>query len=156
MNKSRMASEKALIKSQAQKYISKGNYKKALGEFQKIIKLDPVDLRARLRVGDLLQKLGRTGEAVVQYKQLTRHYAKEGFLIQAISLNKIILRIDPSQEGIDKELADLYAQIGISSQIPAKGQKVKKKLPEIPLFSELNRDELHQVVSRLKAKHVVR
>jgi len=156
MNKSHMASEKALIKSQAQKYISKGNYKKALGEFQKIIKLDPVDLRARLRVGDLLQKLGRTGEAVAQYKQLTRHYAKEGFLIQAISLNKIILRIDPSQEGIDKELADLYAQIGISSQIPAKGQKVKKKLPEIPLFSELNRDELHQVVSRLKAKHVAR
>lgn len=68
MNKSHMASEKALIKSQAQKYISKGHYKKALGEFQKIIKLDPVDLRARLRVGDLLQKLGRTGEAVAQYK----------------------------------------------------------------------------------------
>ncbi len=81
---------------------------------------------------------------------------KEGFLIQAISLNKIILRIDPSQEEIGKELDDLYAQIDISSQIPAKGQKVEKKLPEIPLFSELNRDELHQVVSHLKAKHVTR
>ncbi len=156
MSKSPIVSEKALIRSRAQKYLSKGNYKKALGEFQKIIKLDPMDLRTRLRVGDLLQKLGRTGEAVAQYKQLTRHYAKEGFLIQAISLNKIILRIDPSQEGIDKELADLYARTGVSSQIPAKGQRVEKKLPEIPLFSELNRDELHEMVSRLTAKRVAR
>jgi tetratricopeptide (TPR) repeat protein len=140
-----MVSEKGLIKSRAQKYLSKGNYKKALGEFQKITKLEPMDLRARLRVGDLLQKLGRTGEAVAQYKnQLTRHYAKEGFLIQAISLNKIILRIDPSQEGINKELADLYAQTGVSSKMPAKEQRVEKELPEIPLFSELNRDELHE------------
>jgi cAMP-dependent protein kinase regulator len=156
MSKSSMVSEKALIKSRAQKYLSKGNYKKALGEFQKIIKLDSMDLRARLRVGDLLQKLGRTSEAVAQYKQLTRHYAKEGFLIQAISLNKIILRIDPSQEGIGKELADLYAQTGVSSQITAKGKKVGKKLPEIPLFSELNRNELHEVVNRLTAKRVAR
>ena len=125
-------------------------------EFQKIIKLDPMDLRACLRVGDLLQKLGRTSEAVVQYKQLTRHYAKEGFLIQAISLNKIILRIDPSQEGTDKELADLYVQIGISSQTPTKGQTAEKKLPEIPLFSELNRDELHEVLSHLKAERVAK
>jgi len=115
-----------------------------------------MDLRACLRVGDLLQKLGRTSEAVVQYKQLTRHYAKEGFLIQAISLNKIILRIDPSQEGTDKELADLYVQIGISSQTPTKGQTAEKKLPEIPLFSELNRDELHEVLSHLKAERVAK
>ncbi len=156
MNKSTMVSEKGLIKSRAQKYLSKGNYKKALGEFQKITKLEPMDFRARLRVGDLLQKLGRTGEAVAQYKQLTHHYAKEGFLIQAISLNKIILRIDPSQEGINKELADLYAQTGVSSQMVAKEQNVEKELPEIPLFSELNRDELHEVVSRLTAKRVAR
>jgi CRP-like cAMP-binding protein len=156
MSKTPLISERAIIKSRAQKYLSKGNYKKALAEFQKIIKLDPMGLRARLRVGDLLQKLGRTGEAVAQYKQLTRHYAEEGFLIQAISLNKIILRIDPSQEGIDKELADLYAQTGVSSQIPAKGETVEKKLPEIPLLSELNRDELQEVVSHLKAKRVAR
>lgn len=136
MSKRTMVSEKGPIKSRAQKYLPKGNYKKALEEFQKITKLEPMDLRARLRVGDLLQKLGRTGEAVAQYKQLTRHYAKEGFLIQAISLNKIILRIDPSQEGINKELADLYAQTGVSSQMVAKGQRVEKEFPEIPLFSE--------------------
>jgi cAMP-dependent protein kinase regulator len=151
-----MVSEKGLIKSRAQKYLTRGNYKKALAEFQKITTLEPMDLRARLRVGDLLQKLGRTGEAVVQYKQLTRDYAKEGFLIKAISLNKIILRIDPSQEDINKELADLYARTDVSSQMVAKGQRGAKKLPEISLFSELNRDELHEVVNRLAAKRVAR
>ncbi len=151
-----MVSEKALIKGRAQRYLSRGNYKKALGEFQKIVQLDPMNLRARLRVADLLRKLGRSDKAVAHYKQLARQYVEEGFLIQAISLNKIILRIDPSQEGIDKELADLYAQIGTPSQMPAKGQTAEKKLPEIPLFSELNRKELHEVISHLTAKQVAK
>ncbi len=156
MSKSPMISEKALIKGRAQRYLSKGNYKKALGEFQKIVQLDPANLRARLKVGDLLHKLGRSGEAVAQYKQLAHQYVNDGLLIQAISLNKIILRIDPSQEGINRELADLYAQIRPSSQIPAEGQTAEGMLPEIPLFSELNRDELHEVISHLKAKRVAK
>ncbi len=151
-----MVSEKALIKGRAQKYLSKGNYKKALGEFQKIVQLDPANLRVRLKIADLLHKLGRSGEAVAQYKQLAHQYVEEGLLIQAISLNKIILRIDPSQEGIDRELANLYAQIGAFSRIPAEGQGVERRLPEIPLFSELNRNELHEVISHLKAKQVAR
>ena len=151
-----MVSEKALIKSRAQKYLSRGNYKKALGEFQRIVQLDPTDLRARLKVGDLLHKLGRSDEAVAQYKQLARQYVEEGFLIQAISLNKIILRIDPSQGDIDKKLADLYTQIGASTRIPVEGQTTERKLPEIPLFSELNRRELHEVISHLKAKQVAK
>jgi len=151
-----MVSEKALIKNRAQKYLSRGNYKKALGEFQKIVQLDPTNLRALLKVGDLLHKLKRADEAVAQYKQVARQYVEEGFLIQAISLNKIILRIDPSQEGIDKELADLYTQIGASSQIPVEGQTAERKLPEIPLFSALNRRELHEMISHLKAKRVAK
>lgn len=156
MSETPLIPEKAVIKNRAQKYVSKENYKKALEEFQKIIKLDPMNFRARLRVGDLLQKLGRTGEAVTQYRQLARHHAEDGFLIQAISLYKIILRIDPSQEGIDKELADLYFQTGISSQIPVKGQKAEKKLPETPLFSKLNRDELLKVVSHISTKQLAK
>ncbi len=151
-----MVSEKALIKSRAQKYLSKGNYKKALGEFQKIAQLEPMNFRARLRVADLLHKLGRSGEAIAQYQQLAHQYVKEGFLIQAISLNKIILRIDPSQEGIDKQLADLYARAGPPWQTPLQAQTAVKKLPEIPLFSELNREELRQVISRITAKQVAK
>jgi CRP-like cAMP-binding protein len=149
-----MVSEKALTKGRAQRYLSRGNYKKALEEFQKVVQLDPMNLRTRLRVADLLHKLGRSGEAVAQYKQLARQYVEEGLLIQAISLNKIILRIDPSEEGDDKELADLYAGGGIPSRISAKAQTADKKLPEIPLFSDLNRKELHEVISHLRARQV--
>ncbi len=151
-----MVSEKTLIKSRAQKYLSRGNYKKALGEFQRNVQLDPTNLRARLKVGDLLHEFKRSDEAVAQYKQLARQHVEERFLIQGISLNKIILRIDPSQEGIDKELADLYTQIDASSQIPVEGQTAERKISEIPLFSELNRRELHEVISHLKAKRVAK
>jgi cAMP-dependent protein kinase regulator len=149
-----MVSEKALIKSRAQKHFSKGNYKKALDEFQKIVQLEPTNLRARLRIADLLQKLGRSDEATAYYRELARDYAEEGFLIQAISINKIILRIDPSQEGIDKEIADLFARGSPLPQAPLKAQTGERNLPEIPLFSELKREELHQVINRINAKHV--
>ena len=149
-----MVSEKALIKGRAQRFLSKGNYRRALNEFQKLVQLDPTNLRARLKVGDLLHKLGRSAEAVAQYKQLAQQYVEEGFLIQAISLNKIILRIDPSQEGIDRELANLYAQIGNASRMAAVGGRAEKRLPQIPLFSELNPDELGEVISHIKRKWV--
>jgi len=149
-----MVSEKALIKGRAQGFLSKGNYRRALSEFQKLVQLDPTNWRARLKVGDLLHKLGRPADAVEQYKQLARQYVQEGFLLQAISLNKIILRIDPSQEGIDRALAKLYAQIGTSSRMPTAGGGVEKKLPDIPLFSELNKDELGEVISHIKRKWV--
>jgi cAMP-dependent protein kinase regulator len=151
-----MVSDKTLIKGRAQRYLSRGNYKKALGEFQRIVQLDSTDLRARLRVADLLHKLGRSDEAVAEYTQLTRQYVEEGFLIQAISLNKIILRINPSQEDIGKELADLYARGGIPSQMSTKAQTADKKLPEIPLFSDLNRKELREVISHLRARQVAK
>jgi len=151
-----MVSEKTLIKSRAQKYLSRGNYKKALGEFQRIVQLDPTDLRAHLKVGDLLHKLRRSDEAVAQYKQLARQYVEEGFLIQAISLNKIILRIDSSQGDIDKKLADLYTQIGASTRIPGEGQTAERKLPEAfsPLFRQLQPHQCAQLVGRFKLRRI--
>lgn len=75
-----MVSEKALIKSRAQKYLSRGNYKKALGEFQKNVQLDSTNLRARLKVGDLLHKLKRAEPRVIL------GYLRGGDFFEEISL----------------------------------------------------------------------
>ncbi len=149
-----MISERANIKSRARTYFSKRDWKKALVEYEKIVRLDPDDLRARLKVGDLLQKLGRTDEAVSQYKELARHYIEEGFLIQAISLAKIVRRIDPSQVDIQRELTGLCAQVDTPLGVWADGQLVRKRLREIPLLSELKQDELEHVIERIRIRRV--
>jgi hypothetical protein len=57
-----------------------------------------------------------------------------------------------SEKAVIKSRAQKYASKGKYK----KALKGKEKLPEITLFSELKRDDLHQVVSRLKAKRVAR
>ena len=95
MTKPTIVLEKSPIKSRARKYLARGEWKKALREFQHLVRSDPTDFRACLKVGDLLQKLGKSDEAVTQYKALAHRYMAEGFFIQALSLSKIVRRIDP-------------------------------------------------------------
>lgn len=156
MDKEAIISEKAAMKSRAENYLSRRQWAKALGEFEKIVQLDPMDFRAHLKVGDLLQKLGKSRQAVAQYKQLAHDYIDEGLLIQAVSITKIIHRIDPSQEDIQRELDGLCAQIGSSSPIPEDRLLVRKRLREIPLFSELNPDELHDMIDHLTLSRVAK
>jgi len=151
-----MPSEKATLKQLAQKHLSKREWKKALRVFEEIVRLDPLDLRARLKVGEILQRLGKSGEAIAQYRELAHHYVQEGFLIQAISLAKIIHRIDPSQKDIQEELTGLFAQIEDSEGTQADRQFVRKRLREIPLFSELNQAELHDVINHLTLRRVTK
>ena len=154
MTKSTMVLEKTAIKSRAQKYLAKGEWKKALREFQRLVQSDPTDFRACLKVGDLLQKLGKSDEAVAQYKSLAHCYMTEGFFIQALSLSKIIRRIDPSQDDIQEALARLCAEG--DDTLPDKGdrQLVRKRLREIPLFSDLKPAELRDMMDHLTIRRV--
>jgi len=149
MTKSTVVSEKAAIKSRARKYLARGEWKKALREFQHLVRSDPTDFRACLKVGDLLQKLGKSDEAVAQYKTLAHQYMAEGFFFKALSLSKIVRRIDPSQDDIQDALARICAEGDDAPPDGADRQLIRKRLREIPLFSDLKPAELRDMMDRL-------
>jgi CRP-like cAMP-binding protein len=134
-----------LFKEAAQQALLQGEWKEALEYFRSHCAEHPDDLRSRLKMGELLERLGNKKEAVRVYRDVAEFYCKDGFILQAISLNKMILRIDPSS----KDASDRLAQLFIEN---IRKTKPLQPIPHIPLFSELNEQELRSLLSKIQAK----
>lgn len=91
-------------------YAAKGKFDKALECYQKLIQLNPKDTKLWVKTGDTLRKLGHNQQAIDFYTKAAAQYALHGFLMQAISVNKLILEIDPAHNVTQEALAELYAK----------------------------------------------
>jgi cAMP-dependent protein kinase regulator len=136
---------KVSLKGEALRALSKGEWGKALDHFKKHCSQEPSDLRSRLKMAEVLERLGRKEEAVQEYRKVAEGYAGEGFLLQAISVNKVILRINPTLKDVNERLAQLYTE---------KYQEAKPRyaFPQVPLFSDLQEQELQSLVSQVRVK----
>ena len=133
------------FKLRAQQALSRGEWKRALECFRNHCFQRPGDLRSRLRMAELLERLGQKEEAVQTYRKVAESYASDGFILQAISVNKMILRIDPSSKNVGERLARLYAE-------KIRESKPIRPFPHIPLFSDLKKQELQLLLSHIQSK----
>jgi len=97
-------------KELAVKALARGALDEAAQEFSSAIYLDPRDVMLRQRLADLLARIGRKAEAVVQFQQVAGHYAAKGELLRAIAISRTILDLDPSHKQTQDTLASLYAK----------------------------------------------
>lgn len=100
------------LKEKATETFAKGKFAKAAELYQEYCEADPKDLQARLRMGDAWAKAGNKERAIGAYKTAAEAYARDGFLPRAIAASKLIMELDPSHQGVQKMLADLYARRG--------------------------------------------
>ena len=115
-------------------------------------------------MGDLLEKMGKRAEALEAYRHASEKYSQGGFLVQAIAVNKVILRLDPSQSQIHDQLAELYAKkemaVEEGMEREAAGEPTEeaagKEMPVVPLFSDLKKKELARVIEKIQAKQYAR
>lgn len=140
MNKGKIS-----YKEEAHLALSQGEWKRALDCFQKQCTHEPSDLRSRLKMAELLERLGKKKEAIGEYREVAESYARDGFLLQAVSVNKMVLRIDPSAKGVNARLAQLYTE-------KTRESKNLRPLPYIPLFSDLSEQELHSMLDCVQSK----
>lgn len=83
--------------------------------YQSAVAKNPENVAIRLKLGDLYAKVGDKAAAIQEYTTVALEYAKEGYLVKAIAVNKLIVRLDPArQEALDR-LSDLYFQRGITA-----------------------------------------
>jgi cAMP-dependent protein kinase regulator len=137
-----MSEKKRLSKEEAQRALSRGEWSKALRHLQGYCAEEPTDLRSRLKMAEVLERLGKKEEAVREFRKLSEDFADGGFLLQAVAVNKIILRIDPSQKDVNERLAHRYTE-------KVQETKAGSPIPPIPLFSELSEQELQALVSEV-------
>jgi len=143
---------------------SGGKYEKELGDLKKKAAQEPKNFHLLVRIGDLLEKIGKRGEALEVYRKASAKYGQNGFLVQAIAVNKVVLRLDPSQVKIHDQLADLYAKremvreetVERERAVRGAEEEAAPVMPPVPLFSDLKKDELSRVIEKIQAKHYSR
>lgn len=98
------------LKDKASQLFTKGRFAKAAETYEEFCILDRKDHQARLRCGDAWSKAGKKDKAIQAYSMAAEGYARDGFLPRAIAASKLVLEIDPAHKGVQKMLAELYAQ----------------------------------------------
>lgn len=107
-----MASKDKLLAS-AQKFLSKGQVSKAIGEYQKLVNAFPKDVRNRQKLAELFSRDKRNEEALSEYEAVAKHYTDTGFYLKAIAVFKQMQKIEPSRVDIYYRLAELNEKQGL-------------------------------------------
>lgn len=109
-----MVIDKEKILNLAQKYILKGQSKKAIKEYLKLIEEKPKDKRLHLRLGDLYLKIGDEEKAIKEFIEVADLYASEELNFRAISIYKKVLSIHPKEIEAFRKIAQLYLKEGLA------------------------------------------
>src|SRR5262245_39121612 len=97
------------VKQQASQAFEQRNWKTAAPLYDELAKLTPEDPSALRRAGEVYRKLGRTDQAVARFAREAALYGRQGFLIKAIAVCKLILELDREHTATQQLLASLYA-----------------------------------------------
>jgi len=107
-----LASKDKLL-ANAQKFLSKGQTEKAIGEYRKLVDAFPKDVRNRQKFAELLCRNKRNEDALKEYEVVARHYTETGFYLKAIAVFKQMQKIESSRVDIYHRLAELNEKQGL-------------------------------------------
>jgi len=102
-----------LLREEAQRALSKGRPRRALEAYRALADLEPTDGTWPHRAGELHQRIGETGPATASLRRAVELYARAGFLLKAVAVCKLILRIDPDADDARQRLQELNSDRGI-------------------------------------------
>ena len=110
-----MALDRNKVLEAAQKYLAKGNYDKAIAEYQKLYDADPKDVRTLLKIGDLYTRKGALREAIEAYMGVATAYGQTGFAQKAVAVYKQVIKLQPGYIEPYQRLADNFEALGLTS-----------------------------------------
>ncbi|WP_164021039.1 cyclic nucleotide-binding domain-containing protein [Pyxidicoccus trucidator] len=90
-----------------------GDLEGALAAFREAVAVAPDEPSCRQKVAEVLQRLGRTREAVAEYEIAARAWNQHGWMLRALALCKVILQLDPGHERTRAFLAELRVRRGL-------------------------------------------
>ncbi len=107
-----MSNKDKLLES-AQKFLQKGQVAKAIKDYQKVVEIDPRDVRNRQKLAELYGRERRNEEALETYEGVAKHYFENGFYLKAIAVYKQMQKIDANRVSIYHRLAELNEKQGL-------------------------------------------
>ena len=145
-----MASEKATISENIQKYLQKADWKSAIADMEKLFAIDQ-DPIVRVRIGDARQKLNQKPEAVTEYIHAADLYAEKGFVVKALAQYKLALRIDPASKQAQEKMEGLHSHTTVAENKiePLEFGTLEPASSVIPLFADMTQEEFNDFIKRM-------
>ncbi|HUJ62921.1 MAG TPA: cyclic nucleotide-binding domain-containing protein [Kofleriaceae bacterium] len=100
------------LREEANEATASGKYKRALAAYLELEHMEPRDAQWSKRAAETYRRLGKDKDAIEAYARAADRYAQNGFLVQAIAVCKLILQIDPKNDGALRRIAAMNEQIG--------------------------------------------
>ncbi len=110
-----MALDKHTVMKEAQKFVARGQYDRAIAEWKKLLRDSPHDANLYNTIGDLCLKKDAKADAADAYRRAADILASDGFTSKAIALYKKTLNINPRNMEVHLALGDLNAEKGLTS-----------------------------------------
>ena len=88
-----MAFDKKLAMRNAEKYLSQGKLRAAIGEYRRVTSHDPADVVTLNMLGDLYVKDNDKDSALKCFRNVADHYSGQGFAAKAIAVYNKMSRI---------------------------------------------------------------
>src|SRR5437762_12758778 len=115
--------DKNKVIESASKLIVKGQFEKAVKEYQRVLEVDPDDVRVLQKLAELYQKMKKQSEAADCFEKVARTYAAQGFYLKAVALYKQVLKVVERVE-VNVRLAELSQQLGLMGDATKEWQTV--------------------------------
>jgi tetratricopeptide (TPR) repeat protein len=137
----------------AQKYIKKGQHKKAIKEYRKILDGDPKNIRVRLKLGDLYLKNGHKDNAIDEYMKAAQQYENDDLNFRATAIYKKILYLDQHLVDVYHKLANLYLRENLVGSARLQYHNILKIQPDDHVALEaLEKIEQNRVQAATQSK----
>ncbi len=149
MNQKRKALEE--LSQVAGHYEERGLYSQAMAVYKKISKLNPKDIEAAMKLGDLYSRQGFPSEAKAEYLKVGKDLIRDNQIKRAIFLYEKLKKIDKKDLEARLALADLYTRDGSTDQaVDELNEAAELKIRDNDLK---HARELLNRAKRLKADH---
>lgn len=108
--------DKNKIIEAAAKLVAKGAYDKAIKEYQRVLEVDPKDVRILQKMGELYQKKNDNSQAAQYFTRVAESYTNDGFFLKAVALYKQVLKLDGTLMDVNVKLAELHQQLQLMGE----------------------------------------
>jgi tetratricopeptide (TPR) repeat protein len=114
----------------AEKYVRKGQIRKAIAELEKALLTLPDHIPVRLQLAELYLKEDQEDKAVACFVQSAQLYEKKGQPEKGLTIYEQVVRVLPDRVELYVALAELYAKLGMVEQASLQYQKALEVLDE--------------------------
>jgi tetratricopeptide (TPR) repeat protein len=121
-----LAVDRNKLIASAQKYLQRGQVRRAIRDYETIAAAYPDDIRILLKIADLQARENMLDESVRTYGEVADYYVAHGFYLKAVAVYKQLTRVRPDPEAF-LHLAGLYAQLSLFSDALAQYQVVAQQ-----------------------------